>query len=135
MDKAMEGLRVAVLATDGCEQTELTAPVKALRQSARRWTSFRPSTCLKIPLRIIDRKGPFRSRHRPFNLRDRAPEPLLGAERRAQGCRCEGGRQTTVRSQSRRGWTPGRLTPTARDDAAPLLRKLRPAVTIDGRRC
>lgn len=78
MDKAMEGLRVAVLATDGCEQTELTAPVKALRQSARRWTSFRPSTCLKIPLRIIDRKGPFRSRHRPFNLRDRAPEPCSG---------------------------------------------------------
>jgi hypothetical protein len=27
-----------------------------------------------------------------------------------------------------------RLPPTARDDAAPLLRKLRPAVTSDGRR-
>lgn len=33
MDKAMEGLRIAVLATDGFEQAELTEPVKALRQS------------------------------------------------------------------------------------------------------
>ena len=33
MDKAMEGLRVAVLATDGVEQSERTEPVKVLRQS------------------------------------------------------------------------------------------------------
>ena len=33
MDKTVEGLRVAVLATDGFEQSELTEPVKALRQS------------------------------------------------------------------------------------------------------
>ena len=32
MDKAMEGLRIAVLATDGFEQAELTEPVKALRR-------------------------------------------------------------------------------------------------------
>lgn len=33
MDKVMDGLRVAVLATDGFEQSELTEPVRALRQS------------------------------------------------------------------------------------------------------